>query len=103
MPTYIYECKSCDKKVELYNIPVKERHRQKCAKCKANLLLIISPNINITVKGYSARNSYGLHETIGELMDKADRRLGREPQGEKINERVLERKARKKMPKLVSG
>lgn len=103
MPTYIYECKNCGKEIELYNIPVKERHEQKCVKCKNDLLLVISPNVNITVKGYSARNSYGLHETVGESMDKADKRLGREPQGEKINERVLERKARKKMPRLVSG
>jgi hypothetical protein len=101
MPTYILYCNKCQEETKRINIKVDQRHKQKCEKCNSLLKLIITP-VNFKIKGFSAKNRYGLApKKLGELMDEADRRAGRIPRGEKLNEKILSRKTRKKMPELI--
>ena len=100
MPTYEFECKKCKEKITRMFVKIAERNTQKCEKCGGNLNLLISTP-HFKVKGFNAANSYGVHEKLGEIMDRGDKEYGREPRGEKLNESVLKRKARKKMPKLI--
>lgn len=102
MPTYTYKCDKCENILDKPFVKVDARHNQICKKCGTKLILQFVP-VSFRVKGYSAKNSYGVHATIGEVMDKRDRELGKEPMGRELNELVSQRKTRKKMPRLVEG
>jgi len=102
MPTYLLFCKKCDEKTTRMFVPISKRHRQSCNKCGTILELIITAP-HFVVNGLNAKNSYGLKATVGEMIDEADKRLGRKPQGEYINDVVSTRKKRKKPQRLVGG